>query len=62
MFYSCRLCQRPTNLWLDFCDACALEETTPELRAVQGGRTERDDRRQDQSKSEKESKLTLVRD
>jgi len=62
MFYSCRLCQRPTNLWLDFCDACALAEEPPALRAVEGGRdARRDDRREDEPKPEKESHLNLVR-
>ena len=32
MFYSCRLCHRPTNLWLDFCDACARSDEEPVRR------------------------------
>jgi hypothetical protein len=55
------LCQRPTNLWQDFCDACALAEETPALRGVPGGRfTGGDVRREDEPKRKKESKLTLV--
>lgn len=62
MFYSCRLCQRPTNLWLDFCDACALAEEPSALRAVEGGRcAERDHRREDEPKREKKTELRLVR-
>jgi hypothetical protein len=63
MFYSCRICHRPTNLWLDFCDECALAEDPPALRAVEGGRDgERDARLEDdERKRNKESHLTLVR-
>jgi hypothetical protein len=60
MFHSCRLCQRPTNLWLDFCDECALAKETPALRGVRGGRTTRDVHSEDQLKRKKENKLTLV--
>lgn len=63
MFYSCRICHRPTNLWLDFCDACALAESPPTLRAVEGGRDRRRDARleDDEPNRDTESHLTLVR-
>jgi hypothetical protein len=60
MFLSCRLCQRPTNLWLDFCDECALAHETPALRGVPGGRITRDVQGEDDSERKKENKLTLV--
>lgn len=60
MFHSCRLCQRPTNLWLDFCDECALAQETPALRGVPGGRTTRDVRPEEESKRRKDYQLTLV--
>ncbi len=63
MFNSCRICRRPTDKWMDFCNECALSSVTsePPLRVLPGGKSDRVDRKRRARRRETDEDSPVIR-